>query len=331
MLVPEGRQEGRSGTPGAVGRRLPKVPEAGPMSGSQVENKIFVGGLAPHTTNESLLAHFSQYGRTTDCVVMMDRSTGRSRGFGFCTFEDPQVAAGVLALQQVVDGKEVECKACLARDSAPPPIVPRNFKDEGPPGGAFNYPSSAPQYEQPGLQVATEGRIFVGGLPQTCSDAVLLAFCEQFGEVTDCTVMVDGATGRSRGFGYVSFASQESVELILATKESNIIEGKWVEVKRCAPRPGQPQAAFSMPGPAPTPSSSVGSKRQREIAELTQLLQDPALGLDRFIGPMLEQLRAAAAAAKSAQAAAVAVLSAALPGKGYKGGKGANGSRYSPY
>lgn len=308
------------------------MPEAGPMSGSQVESKIFVGGLAPHTTSESLLAHFSQYGKTTDCVVMMDRSTGRSRGFGFCTFEDPLVAAGVLALQQVVDGKEVDCKACLAKDSAPPPMLPRNFKDEGPAAGAFNYPSSTPEYHQSGLQVATEGRIFVGGLPQTCTDAVLLAFCEQFGEVTDCTVMVDGATGRSRGFGYVSFASPESVELILSTKESNVIEGKWVEVKRCAPRPGrESQPAFSVPSATPAPSSSGGSKRQREIAELTQLLQDPALGLDRFIGPMLEQLRAAAAAAKSAQAAAAAVLSAALPVKGYKGGKGANGSRYSPY
>ena len=48
--------------------------------------KIFVGGLAPSVTEESFRQYFERYGELSDAVVMMDRTTNRSRGFGFCSF-----------------------------------------------------------------------------------------------------------------------------------------------------------------------------------------------------------------------------------------------------
>lgn len=50
--------------------------------------KIFVGGLAPTVTEQDFRRYFQEFGRTTDAVVMMDRDTQRSRGFGFVTFEE---------------------------------------------------------------------------------------------------------------------------------------------------------------------------------------------------------------------------------------------------
>ena len=47
--------------------------------------KLFIGGLSFETTDESLRSHFEQWGTLTDCVVMRDPSTKRSRGFGFVT------------------------------------------------------------------------------------------------------------------------------------------------------------------------------------------------------------------------------------------------------
>ena len=55
-------------------------------------NKIFVGGLSWGTTNEQLGEAFEQYGDISEAVVITDRETGRSRGFGFVTFEDSQAA-----------------------------------------------------------------------------------------------------------------------------------------------------------------------------------------------------------------------------------------------
>lgn len=45
--------------------------------------KIFVGGLPYHTTDESLREFFQQFGDIEEAVVITDRGTGKSRGYGF--------------------------------------------------------------------------------------------------------------------------------------------------------------------------------------------------------------------------------------------------------
>lgn len=54
--------------------------------------KVFVGGLAWATSDASLRERFSEFGSVTDAVVIKDRETGRSRGFGFVTFETEEGA-----------------------------------------------------------------------------------------------------------------------------------------------------------------------------------------------------------------------------------------------
>jgi RNA recognition motif-containing protein len=51
--------------------------------------KLFVGGLPSNVTEDEFRSFFEQYGTVVDSVVMFDRDTRRSRGFGFVTFEDP--------------------------------------------------------------------------------------------------------------------------------------------------------------------------------------------------------------------------------------------------
>lgn len=66
----------------------------------------------PHSLFGALVSeifanHFSNYGEITDSVIMMDRHTGRPRGFGFVTFADPAVADKVLEEDHVIDGRTV--------------------------------------------------------------------------------------------------------------------------------------------------------------------------------------------------------------------------------
>jgi cold-inducible RNA-binding protein len=51
--------------------------------------RLFVGGLAWATSSEGLRAAFEKFGEIEDAIVMTDRETGRSRGFGFVTFKSP--------------------------------------------------------------------------------------------------------------------------------------------------------------------------------------------------------------------------------------------------
>jgi len=58
--------------------------------------KLFVGGLPSALTGDEFRNIFEKFGTILDSVVMIDRNTKRSRGFGFVTFEDPRVAHKVL-------------------------------------------------------------------------------------------------------------------------------------------------------------------------------------------------------------------------------------------
>ncbi len=72
-----------------------------------MSNKLFVGGLSWGTESDSLRSAFAQYGTVTDAVVITDRETGRSRGFGFVTFDNSDDAkAAITAMDQSdLDGR----------------------------------------------------------------------------------------------------------------------------------------------------------------------------------------------------------------------------------
>ena len=55
--------------------------------------KLFVGGLSWNTTADDLRAAFGNFGSLEEATVLIDRGTGRSRGFGFVTFSKPEEAA----------------------------------------------------------------------------------------------------------------------------------------------------------------------------------------------------------------------------------------------
>ena len=66
--------------------------------------KLYVGNLAWGTTTESLEALFSNYGSVQDAIVLTDRETGRSRGFGFVTMGDDDAKKAMTEL----DGEQFE-------------------------------------------------------------------------------------------------------------------------------------------------------------------------------------------------------------------------------
>jgi heterogeneous nuclear ribonucleoprotein A1/A3 len=83
--------------------------------------KLFIGGLSFETTSESLKSHFEQWGTLTDCVVMRDPNTKRSRGFGFVTYATvEEVDAAMNARLHKVDGtKKSYLKRRLSKTGCP--------------------------------------------------------------------------------------------------------------------------------------------------------------------------------------------------------------------
>jgi len=69
------------------------------------EYRCFVGGLAWATTDNSLEEAFRPFGEVTQCKVITDRETGRSRGFGFVTFSNE---TAMLKAIDEMSGKELD-------------------------------------------------------------------------------------------------------------------------------------------------------------------------------------------------------------------------------
>ncbi|TMW91556.1 hypothetical protein EJD97_014199 [Solanum chilense] len=190
--------------------------------------KLFIGGISWDTDEERLKEYFTSYGEVIEAVIMRDRNTGRARGFGFVVFANPAVAERVVNEKHIIDGRTVEAKKAVPRDDQQ--IINRNNSSiHGSPG--------------PGRTK----KIFVGGLASTVTESDFKTYFDQFGTITDVVVMYDHNTQRPRGFGFITYDSEDAVDRALY-KTYHDLNGKMIEVKRAVPKelsPGPNRSPFN--------------------------------------------------------------------------------------
>ncbi|VDM33902.1 unnamed protein product [Hydatigera taeniaeformis] len=164
--------------------------------------KLFVGGISQNTNNVSLRIYFAQFGEVEDAVVMMDNKTGRSRGFGYVKYRDPESVKIVLAAKpHWLDGKEIDAKQC-------------NVKMKG--------------------RNRRSLKVFVGGISLDQDAVSIKAFFEKFGRVTDVNLMMDPNKQRHRGFAFIGF-EEEIVVNRLINMHYLTMGNKQVEIKAMEP------------------------------------------------------------------------------------------------
>ena len=83
-----------------------------------MSTKLYVGNLGYNVTEDQLRALFSEVGETDDVAVIMDRDTGRSRGFGFVEMSDDQAAQEAITRFNgyMLDGRELTVNVARARE-----------------------------------------------------------------------------------------------------------------------------------------------------------------------------------------------------------------------
>lgn len=84
-----------------------------------MENKLFVGNLEFTVTAEDLKSLFAGAGTVTDAAVIMDKMTGRSRGFGFVTMENNDEAKAAIEKFNSYDLKGRKINVNIARPMEP--------------------------------------------------------------------------------------------------------------------------------------------------------------------------------------------------------------------
>jgi RNA-binding protein Musashi len=101
-----------------------------PRDEQERTSKIFVGGVSQEATEQDFKNFFMQFGRVLDATLMMDKDTGRPRGFGFVTFDSEAAVDRTLERPLEILGKFIEVKKAQPRGNI--------RDDEDGRGGRFN-------------------------------------------------------------------------------------------------------------------------------------------------------------------------------------------------
>ncbi|OEL26233.1 Heterogeneous nuclear ribonucleoprotein 1 [Dichanthelium oligosanthes] len=166
--------------------------------------KLVVLGIPWDVDTEGLREYMAKFGPLDDCVVMKERSSGRSRGFGYVTFSSADDAKNVLECEHVLGSRTLEVKIATPKE----------------------------EMKSQGSKKAT--RIFVARIPQSVDESMFRRHFEAFGEILDLYMPKEHGSKGHRGIGFITFQSAESVDSIM--QESHDLDGTTVVVDRATPK-----------------------------------------------------------------------------------------------
>jgi len=109
-----------------------------------MSKKLYVGNLPFSTTSDDLIEAFSQFGNVTQAQVVMDRETGRSRGFGFVEMTE----GGDPAIQSM-NGAQFQGRTLTVNEARPREERPRNSGGGDRPRGGFGGRRYALREDEP--------------------------------------------------------------------------------------------------------------------------------------------------------------------------------------
>ncbi|KAG7031855.1 putative RNA-binding protein ARP1 [Cucurbita argyrosperma subsp. argyrosperma] len=117
------------------------------MFGDTTLTKVFVGGLAWETPKEAMRDHFEKFGDILEAVIITDKLTGRSKGYGFVTFKDAESAKKACEdSAPIINGRRANCNLAslgARRSSRSASATPPQGPQPGSNGGAPRTTSAA--------------------------------------------------------------------------------------------------------------------------------------------------------------------------------------------
>ncbi|KAG8057773.1 hypothetical protein GUJ93_ZPchr0002g24587 [Zizania palustris] len=176
------------------------------------EAKVYVGNLPYDIDSERLAQLFDQAGTVEVAEVIYNRETDRSRGFGFITMSTVEEAEKAV---EIFHRYDVNGRLLVVNKAAP-----RGARVERAPN-----------------QFGPSFRIYVGNLPWQVDDSRLVQLFSEHGKVVDARVVYDRETGRSRGFGFVTMATQQELDDAIAALDGQSLDGRALRVNVAEERP----------------------------------------------------------------------------------------------
>ncbi|KAL9228049.1 hypothetical protein vseg_003667 [Gypsophila vaccaria] len=178
--------------------------------------KLFVGNLPFNVDSSELAGLFGNAGTVEMVEVIYDKITGRSRGFGFVTMSSPEE---VRAAAEQFNGYELDGRPLRVNAGPPPP------KGEGfsPRAGGRSFDNT--------------NRLHISNLSWEVDDSALKTLFSEQGDVLEAKVIYDRDSGRSRGFGFVTYGSAEEVNSAIESLDGVDFNGRNIRVTVAESKP----------------------------------------------------------------------------------------------
>lgn len=198
------------------------------------QRKLFIRGLGWETTTEGLHSLFSSYGELEEAVVILDKASGKSKGYGFITFR--HIDGALLAIKE--PSKKIDGRMTVTQLAA-------------------SGISAAPANE------VSHRKIYVANVPQDMpSDRLLMHFLS-YGEIEEGPLGFDKQTGKSKGFALFVYKTVEGAKASLVDPVKNIDGHQLfcklaIDGKKGKPSGGAVGAAGGIQDPSLGPGNVAG-------------------------------------------------------------------------
>ncbi|ODV66362.1 RNA-binding domain-containing protein [Hyphopichia burtonii NRRL Y-1933] len=180
---------------------------------------LFVGRLSWNIDDDWLKREFEPIGGVIGARVIMERATGKSRGYGYVDFEDKSFAEKALNEYQgrEIDGRPINLDMSTSKPHQSNPKVER-----------------AKQYGD--VPSAPSDTLFIGNLSFNAQRDNLFEIFGEYGQVVSCRIPTHPDTEQPKGFGYVQYSSVDEAKAALEALNGEYIEGRACRLDFSTPK-----------------------------------------------------------------------------------------------
>lgn len=192
----------------------PEISE--PLHDIPAGTKVYLGNL-PFSCDSAELAGFIQEHGSVEMVeVIYDQNTGRSRGFAFATMSSVEDAN---ALVQNLDGSQYGGRTLRV-----------NLREEASRSLRVNLRDKPRSEQRNPNNNDGQHRVYIGNLSWDVNEEILNEVFSEHGNLLDAKIVFDRETGRSRGFGFITFSTLSEAEAAVASLNGKELEGRAMRV-----------------------------------------------------------------------------------------------------
>lgn len=179
---------------------------------------LFVGNISWNVDEEWLTREFEEFGELTGVRIITDRESGRSKGFGYVEFKDPQHAKKALETKNgaELDGREIRLDFSTPRTNNDGGDRQQRSNDRARNfGDTTNPPAST---------------LFVGNISFEADENTITEYFQEHGTIKAVRLPTDRETGAPKGFGYVEMDSVEEAQAAFAALQGADIAGRPIRL-----------------------------------------------------------------------------------------------------